>query len=582
MAGTWSAGANLATARSHIGGGGTSTDAITMGGYSGGRLGTCEVWNGTVWSSGGNLGTSRYSASGGGTSENAILACGYRTTGIATSEKYNGTAWSSGGNLYTGYALGAGGNSSNAIAMGGVTTTNYLTTCYKYNGSSWSSTGSLGTGRRYVSGDGNGSAAVIAAGATSGGKVVTAEFYNGSSWSSAPSISIARDANCTGGDSSRAFIAGGYSTANTTSTEELADGTAWATGGELSVARNMLCGGGTSAGICAGGTTGAVSNVTELYTWTIGEEEVVRIASSNRIASSSRHQRFYPILSNLQVLTTPTYDGSGQAVHPSTIYIPGGFAGYIYWMGMTPYPNGNDDYENPSLLASNDGITWVVPSGITNPLAPAPSQHNSDTSLIFNVDDGALYLYYNETTAVATTYRFKITEDPLTVDPKVTCSFPVEPMSEQVIYNGPGDWECYYINYAQKTICRVTSSDGITWGNETTIGTYDMDTGGAFDDPVLWHLSCTEVDGKLLFWITCYPKGSNSAYTDLFWGIREDEHSKILMKRPAILTEFSPWCTREVYMSKMTILENGQYRLYISGATTGGVWRIGCADVVLW
>lgn len=581
MTGTWSAGANLATARSHIGGGGTSSDAISMGGYSGGRLGTCEVWNGTAWSSGGNLGTARYSASGGGTSENAILAGGYTTAGTATSEKYNGTAWSSGGNLYTGYALGAGGNSSNAIAMGGTTATNYLTTCYKYNGSSWSSTGSLGTGRRYVSGDGNGSAAVIAAGATSGGKVVTAEFYNGSSWSSAPSISIARDANCTGGDSSRAFIAGGYSTANTTSTEELADGTAWATGGNLSVARNMLCGGGTSAGVCAGGTTGSVSNITELYAWVISGE-VIRNASSDRGLSSSRLHRINPQISNIQLLTTPTYDGSGQAVHPSTIYIPGGFGGYKYWMGMTPYPSGNDDYENPSLLASNDGITWVVPDGITNPLAPKPSQHNSDTCLVFNTDTNTLYLYYNETATGATTYRFAITEDPLSIAPKVTCSFPVEPMSEQVIYNGPSDWECYYVNFSEKVIYKVTSSDGIMWDNAIAVNAYDMSTGASFSDPVLWHLACSRIDGRILFWIAAYPSGSNSAYTDLFWGVRENDHSAIMMKRPAILTEFSPWCTREVYMSSMIQMEDGMYRLYISGATTAVVWRIGCADISLW
>lgn len=39
-----------------------------------------------------------------------------------------------------------------------------------------------------------------------------------------------------------------------------------------------------------------------------------------------------------------TYDGSDQAVHPDIIY----FAGK-YWLVVTPYPYGMEEYENPSL-----------------------------------------------------------------------------------------------------------------------------------------------------------------------------------------------------------------------------------------
>ncbi len=42
----------------------------------------------------------------------------------------------------------------------------------------------------------------------------------------------------------------------------------------------------------------------------------------------------------------PTYDGSGQACHPSVV----SFNGTIY-MACTPYPYGNEYYENPSLYA---------------------------------------------------------------------------------------------------------------------------------------------------------------------------------------------------------------------------------------
>lgn len=87
-------------------------------------------------------------------------------------------------------------------------------------------------------------------------------------------------------------------------------------------------------------------------------------------------------------LTTPTYDGSGYAVHPSVYDAGEGntWNGYRYWMAMTPYPGGDSQYENPSILASADGQTWVVPDGLTNPIVAKPSQpiadYNSDPDLI--------------------------------------------------------------------------------------------------------------------------------------------------------------------------------------------------------
>ena len=64
-------------------------------------------------------------------------------------------------------------------------------------------------------------------------------------------------------------------------------------------------------------------------------------------------------------LNIPTYDGSGQAVHPDVYYNANGWNGYRYWMAMTPYPNGNAAYENPSIVVSNDNLNWIVPPGLS-------------------------------------------------------------------------------------------------------------------------------------------------------------------------------------------------------------------------
>lgn len=107
-------------------------------------------------------------------------------------------------------------------------------------------------------------------------------------------------------------------------------------------------------------------------------------------------------------LNTPTYDGSGQAVHPSLIDFYSEFGiltwgGFRYWMAMTPYPNGDDAYENPSLLVSQDGIKWIVPPELQWPIdiKPGtknsnPANYNSDPELIFDCDENCLLLYWRE------------------------------------------------------------------------------------------------------------------------------------------------------------------------------------------
>jgi len=67
--------------------------------------------------------------------------------------------------------------------------------------------------------------------------------------------------------------------------------------------------------------------------------------------------------------TIPQYGASG-AVHPDVIYFPEGKDGYKYWMVYTPYPP--ESKENPSIVRSNDGITWTA-VGISNPVIPPGS-----------------------------------------------------------------------------------------------------------------------------------------------------------------------------------------------------------------
>lgn len=95
-----------------------------------------------------------------------------------------------------------------------------------------------------------------------------------------------------------------------------------------------------------------------------------------------------------QVIPTPD-STDGEATHPSVVYVPETLGGFAYWMAMTPYAGGDDEHEDPCILASHNGSTWGVPSGLVNPIDDqpgSPGAYNSDVDLRHY--DGVLYLFW--------------------------------------------------------------------------------------------------------------------------------------------------------------------------------------------
>ena len=209
-----------------------------------------------------------------------------------------------------------------------------------------------------------------------------------------------------------------------------------------------------------------VSNGNDTFSFFQDFEEG-NILSPAPIGNSTTHQ------------TIPTYvpssvDNTGQNVHPDVVYISAGWHGYKYWMAMTPYPNGNDTYENPSIVASNDGSSWVVPSGLTNPLIQTPScGHNDDPSLIYDSNSNQLWLYFLETRVAG------------------ACND-----NTQLFYNH---------NYLKL----ITSGDGIHWSSPITAINWDLSTSPLFISP-----SVVLKDGIYRLWMatSVYPN-SNSDLT---------------------------------------------------------------------
>lgn len=101
-----------------------------------------------------------------------------------------------------------------------------------------------------------------------------------------------------------------------------------------------------------------------------------------------------------------------QATHPSIVQFERPWNGYKYWMAFTPYPFAYLSTENPCIAASNDGIKWEVPPGITNPIISEPNlpnSYNSDTHLFFNDMTSMLELWYREISNKEVETLFRVT-----------------------------------------------------------------------------------------------------------------------------------------------------------------------------
>lgn len=121
-----------------------------------------------------------------------------------------------------------------------------------------------------------------------------------------------------------------------------------------------------------------------------------------------------------------TFDGSNEFTHPSVLYFEKGFNGYKYWMAYTPYHNCNVNIENPCIAVSNDGINFIKPLNINNPLLPIVKNEKNAKKIEYYNDPNLIYA--ND--KLELWYRYTVE----TIDKK----------------------------YQQK-IYRIISDDGITW-----------------------------------------------------------------------------------------------------------------------
>lgn len=280
-------------------------------------------------------------------------------------------------------------------------------------------------------------------------------------------------------------------------------------------------------------------------------------------------------------LAIPTYDGSGQAVHPDVYYNANGKFEYKWWMVMEPYPNTSGRYEKVSLIASQDGVNWVVPSGITNPIEPTTSDTNDiapDGDLIEGID-GKLYVIYTISSQHATYAR---SYDGTAVSEKVKLFdwASAKELSPAVTFED-GKYIMRYVNAADSPyVISKRSATNILgpWTTEPNDTILNMAAG-----MMIWHMDVIK-EGDELHGFFTLEKGVTNTQTKLYFATCNDGHTWRLSDTSLLNTKVGSWDDLMIYRSSAVAVKGSKtkYKLYYSAITYGSdEWHIGVTDVKL-
>ena len=310
---SWTEVNNLNTGRRLLGGAGTYTSAIAIGGYTQppGTDGTqfkVELWDGTNWTETTDLNTKGRYFQGFGVLNTAAVAAARDNGSTVTNktETWNGSSWTEVAEQNTNRArYGAAGSSTAGIIMGGDTSPNTShTEVEQWNGSAWTEIAEINTGRNTGGGSGAYTDALFSGGTPTPNSPLV-ERYDGTSWTELSDLNTGRYTTGSAGHTAAdtAIIFGGYDgSARTTATEEFSapgiftkqlegqlffnstanafketitdiPGATWSSGGSTNTAREFAGRAGSqTAGLTFGGAgTPSALAITELYngsSWT--------------------------------------------------------------------------------------------------------------------------------------------------------------------------------------------------------------------------------------------------------------------------------------------------------------------------
>lgn len=277
-------------------------------------------------------------------------------------------------------------------------------------------------------------------------------------------------------------------------------------------------------------------------------------------------------------LDTVSYDGSNQGCHPKVLYFPNKWNGWRYWMVFTPYPNSDDQYENPSILVSQTDHKWVIPNGLVNPVASGLNKkgcHLSDPHLVFNENTDQLELWYRATYFDTDDEIIRITSKDGVhwSKPQNMISFydQKECLSPAVIFEN-NKYKMWYVDQNLKCMYTECGTDG-HWSMPKEVNL------NLKDSYVPWHLDVIKTDlGYEILFSAFKLNEAKLNNRVLMWGTSSDGLNFNNVTTVLIPTNHADsWDDKQIYRSTF-IKDNGIYKVFYSAMNKNNQWHIGLAE----
>ena len=386
----WSSASPLSTARQAVGGIGTQSANLVVGGYVTAESALVEEYNGSGWTTGGALPAARQSGGGFGTQTAGVYAGGGvspNSTATNSTQEYDGSSWTTTGNLnITRDQTSGAGTETAGLCCGGTPNGSAETnTSEEYNGSTWTAGNNLNFAARSVNNNSLGiQTAALLVGGNSSGATSGVQTYDGTNWTTTTSLPEARMSLATSGTQTSGLAFGGNDGSNIESTNLKFDGSSWTALPTMSTARDGLGGSpsGTSvAAVASGGRQPGPANsslteefnqsgtVTTPATWSSGGNmNTARGGVNGTSGDKSAGATFGGQTPSGRSNATELYDGSSWTNGTNTpatrrtYLVTGTQTASLLCGGQPPTPTANGDAETFEF----DGSSFTDTGDINN------------------------------------------------------------------------------------------------------------------------------------------------------------------------------------------------------------------------
>jgi hypothetical protein len=287
-----------------------------------------------------------------------------------------------------------------------------------------------------------------------------------------------------------------------------------------------------------------------------------------------------------------SYAGTYEMVEPDVVRVPGGWRGFEYWMAVNPYPGGNDFDENASVFASHDGLHWVTPDSLKNPVFPRPSgeiRHNSDPDMVFLPNPDRLVLFDRGVTHTNNLLRQSISDDAVHwTAPATVLSAPNHQLISPAVVLPPGHRPRLFFVDAGTAGCDSRGSTVTVrrWmkkqsGPSVLVGpgwsapvTTDLHAPAGL---TIWHLDVIWVEERKEYWALFPAYGTTGcAFNDLYIARSRDGLAWTTLEEPLIPRGAASFVSRSVYRSSLAWdVASQTFQVWFSGLGEDNMWHLG-------